>query len=106
VRIVGPGKRQTTISVSENAFLYATPHDLVLEQGAPPAPAGHTQVAQAPHEAQRQHLYRLIERTFRTITLRTEPSKVEWLGRGGTLVKSISRPPAGAALGSAPISTG
>jgi hypothetical protein len=92
VRIVGPGKRRTTIPVSENAFLYATPHDLVREQGRLLRRLLSRKSPKRPTKAQRRQLYRLIDRTFRTITLRTEPSKVEWLGPGGALVKSISRP--------------
>ncbi|HEX9480879.1 MAG TPA: hypothetical protein VF927_02130 [Solirubrobacteraceae bacterium] len=106
VRIVGPGKRQTTIPVSENAFLYAAPRHLVLEQRRLLHRLFTRKSPKHPTKAQRRHLYRLIERTVRTITLRTEPSKVEWLGPGGILVKSISRPPVDGAQASAPISTG
>ncbi len=63
VRIVGPGKRQTTIPVSENAFLYAAPRHLVLEQRRLLHRLFTRKSPKHPTKAQRRHLYRLIERT-------------------------------------------
>jgi hypothetical protein len=106
VRIVGPGNREKTIPVSENAFLYSAPHDLVLEQRRLLHRVLTRKSPKHPTKAQRQQLYRLIDRTVRAIALRTEPSKVEWLGPGGAVIKSISRPQAGDAVAGASISTG
>ena len=106
VRIVGPGNREKTIPVSENAFLYSAPHDLVLEQRRMLHRVLTRKSPKHPTKAQRQRLYRLIDRTVRAIALRTEPSKVDWLGPGGAVIKSISRPRAGDAVAGASISTG
>jgi hypothetical protein len=92
VRIVGPGTRQATLPVSENAYLDTMPHDLVLRQQHLLRHVLNRKPVKHPTKAQRRQLSRLLDRTFRTIVLETEPTKVEWLGPGGALVKSISRP--------------
>ncbi len=92
VRIVGPGTRRVQIPVSENAYLYTPPRGLVVAQ-VRMLRRLFKQTPKHPTKAQRKSLYRRIERVVHTIALKTEPSKVEWLGPGGVLVRSISRPP-------------
>jgi len=106
VRIVGPGTRRVTIPVSENAYLYTAPNDLVAKQRQLLRSLLELNVPKNPTKAQRQRLRRRVERTVRTIVLKTEAGRIEWLGPGGALIRSIAQPRSFDQLVGGPISTG
>ena len=92
VRIVGPGSRTETIAASEDAYVYTPPATLEKEEEAlfrklfKPPTSKHSTKAQQRRTAQR------ALRVFAEIVARTRPSRIEWLGPTGLLVKTIKRP--------------
>lgn len=102
VRVVGPGTRTVTIAVAENAYVYTPPATLEKEEAALFHKLFKPPKVKHPTKAQRRWTERKAFRAFEEVALRTRPSRVEWLGATGQVVKSTKRPPG---LGGGPLAT-
>ncbi|MEA2214580.1 MAG: hypothetical protein QOK19_141 [Solirubrobacteraceae bacterium] len=93
VRITGPGKAAVTVPVSENSYVYTPPSGIVkLTAVLLHKLFRAEQLPAHPTKAQRRRAFQRFERTLEEVANRTEPSKVEWLGAAGAVVRTTRRP--------------
>jgi hypothetical protein len=92
VRMTGPGRRVTTIPVSENAYLYTPAPGSVHELSRAFRRLANERYPKHPTKRQR----RRAEREFRKVTEealeKTTPGRVEWLNAAGSVLRTVKRP--------------
>lgn len=93
VRVVGPGTKTVTVAVSENAYVYMPPPGLEKEEGALFKKLVKKPKGKHLSKAQKRRLLKKVIEAFETIVARTRPSRVEWVGPTGAVLKTIKRPP-------------
>ncbi len=92
VRIVYPRGPAVLAPVAENAFLLAVPAGILSAQRKFLRQEHKLHFPQHPTKAQLHALARAYSRIDRRMAAATEPLRVEWLGPGGAVVKTIPRP--------------
>jgi hypothetical protein len=92
VRVVYPRGPVVVAPVSENSYLLTVPAGILRAERKFLRQQGKLRIPHHPTKAQLHRLERAYSRIERRMAAATEPLRVEWLGAGGTVLKTIPRP--------------